>query len=417
MSLGSQLVLGKGIVVESAGTGRLENQSIDILADEFVQNGPEVKVRWVCNYFESSAEDHGVTFEQVAQHFAKHGTIQRAYQMPTSPGLKTQSKTPAAHYGGEDITIQAKWHFATASFISDTVVKAIAGSDGSRVEAVFSPNGERLEAFSDEHRITKRYNDMDELLSDPDVDVIYIGLPILATTMEDSITMIEVLKEASAFFLEGLMYLSHLVHVKVAEIISSGALGKVSGVSGYHAANICKKANPLDQGTIYNLGCYLVSLLHFVMETAYGKEAFASRQVCGLGNISTESSVHARDAALMARFGSGVLATIQSTDSFGNDFSFTIQGDKAVLKFKTNPWLPIAGDNNIQVRTYGGATEQIIVPAELDAFGYQVKVVEEGVASGIKEAARPSPNWTHSLEIMGLLTEWENDIKRRAAQD
>ncbi|KAK7408944.1 hypothetical protein QQX98_008888 [Neonectria punicea] len=332
-----------------------------------------------------------------------------------------------------------RWGIIGTSFISNTVVKAIAGSNGSRVEAVFGRNGERLTAFADKHGITKRYDDMDELLSDPDIDVVYIGLPShlhssatiaaaqhgkavlseksLATTMEDSVAMIKAVKEANVFFLEGLMYLSHPVHVKVADIISSGALGKVSGVSGYYAANIWKKANPLGQGTIYNLGCYPVSLLHFVMETAYGKEAFASRQVCGLGNISTEGSVHARDAALMVRFGSGVLATIQSTDSFGNDFSFTIQGDKAVLRFKTNPWLPIAGDNIIEVRTYGGAAEQIVVPAELDAFGYQVKVVEEGVASGIKEAARPSPNWTHSVEIMGLLTEWENDIKRRAAHD
>ncbi|KAK7408945.1 hypothetical protein QQX98_008889 [Neonectria punicea] len=157
MSLGSQLVLGKGVVVESAGTGRLENQTVDILANEFMQSGlgsyseallcivpglkgilpcpspkellalvtetadsyrrnlewtrAEVLLRWVCNYFESSEEDHGVTFEQVAQHFAKHGIIQRAYQMPTSPGLKTQPKILAAHYGGEDITIRAKWHF------------------------------------------------------------------------------------------------------------------------------------------------------------------------------------------------------------------------------------------------------------------------------------------------------------------
>ncbi|KPM36355.1 hypothetical protein AK830_g10197 [Neonectria ditissima] len=157
MSLGSHLTLGKAILVESAGTGRLENQTVETLANEFVQSGlgtyseallciipglkgilpspspkellalvtdtaetyrrnlewnrAEVLLRWVCNYFESSEEDHGVSFEQVAQPFAKYGIIQRAYQMPSSPGLKIQPKILAAHYGGEDITIKAKWHF------------------------------------------------------------------------------------------------------------------------------------------------------------------------------------------------------------------------------------------------------------------------------------------------------------------
>ncbi|KAK9234902.1 hypothetical protein V1525DRAFT_390970 [Lipomyces kononenkoae] len=141
-------------------------------------------------------------------------------------------------------------------------------------------------------------------------------------------------------------------------------------------------------GTIYNLGCYPVSLVHFIMETAFGPDAFKSRQVVGLGNISTEAPVHVRDASLNVRFDAGV----QSTDSFGNDFFFSIQGDKAVLK---------------------GTKEEIVVKSDMDAFGHQVKRVEECVSKGVKEAPRPSPNSAHSLEIMGLLTEWEADIKQR----
>ncbi|TFA99902.1 Trans-1,2-dihydrobenzene-1,2-diol dehydrogenase [Trichoderma ghanense] len=329
-----------------------------------------------------------------------------------------------------------RWGILGTSFISHTVVKSILASPNSRITAVFGRNQARLDEFAAKYDIATKYQDLDALLDDAEVDVVYVGLPShmhssaviaaakkgkailseksLATTMEDSHAMIAAVKEADVFFLEGLMYLCHPLMEKVASIIKSGALGNVKGMSGYYAANIWKKANPLGMGTIYNLGCYPVSLVHFVMETAYGSGAFEKRQVTGLGNLSNEGSLHARDASLNVRFDNGVLTTIQSTDSFGNDFSFSIQGDKSVLRFKTNPWLPLAGDNIMELKTYGGAAEEIVVPAHMDAFGHQVKRVEDCIAQGLKEAPRPSPSWANSVEIMSLLTEWEADIKKRA---
>jgi predicted dehydrogenase len=271
------------------------------------------------------------------------------------------------------------------------------------------------------------------------VDVVYVGLPShlhaeaamaaahkgkailseksLTTTMKDAHELISTVEKQGVFFVEGLMYLSHPVHVKLAEIITSGKLGNIKGVQGYYAANIWKKANPLGMGTIYNLGCYPVSLLHFIMQTAYGADAVKTRQgIQAVGNLS-EDGTHVRDASLAVKFdtnrgGGGVLATLQSTDSFGNDFSFAIQGDKAVLRFKTNPWLPPAGDSIMEIKTYGsgGGVEEVIVSSPLDAFGWQVKKVEEYVAAGVKEASRPSPRWSDSLEIMELCTEWEEAV-------
>ncbi|KAH7122008.1 hypothetical protein B0J13DRAFT_566791 [Dactylonectria estremocensis] len=332
------------------------------------------------------------------------------------------------------MTKMLRWGILGTSFISNTVAKAIAGSPGSCIEAVFGRDAARLDAFADKHNISKKYQTIEEILDDSDVDVVYIGLPShmhasatiaaakrgkpilseksLATTMEDSKAMIEAVRQADVFFLEGLMYLSHPLMDKLAEIIRAGTLGRISGVSGYYAANIWRKANPEGMGTIYNLGCYPVSLLHFIMETAFGPDAFQARQVSGLGNVSTDGTVHVRDAALTVRFGNGVLGTIQSTDTFGNDFGFVIQGDKASLRFKTNPWLPVVGDNIIEIKPYGGSIEEIVVRTELDAFSSQVKRVEDCLIASLKEAQRPSPSWSNSVEIMGLLTEWEADIKR-----
>ncbi|KAG7406185.1 D-xylose 1-dehydrogenase (NADP(+)) 2 [Fusarium oxysporum f. sp. rapae] len=322
-----------------------------------------------------------------------------------------------------------RWGMLGTSFISDVVARSILASQNSTISAVFGRNETRLTAFANKHGIAERYTSIDELLDKAEIDVVYVGLPnhmhtpavlaaakrgkailsekSLATTMEDAKAIEKAVKNAGVFFLEGLMYLTHPLMKKTQELLLEGKIGTVRGVSGYYSANIWKKANPLSMGTIYNLGCYPVSLLHFVIETAFGSDAFEKRQLHGFGNISTEGSVHVRDASLTVRFDNGVLASLQSTDSYGNDSSFTILGDKGRIRFVTNPWLPIAGDNIIEIKTYGGATEQVIVPAEMDAFGYQVKKVEDYLSRGVKTAERPSPNVDQSVEIMGLLTEWE----------
>jgi dihydrodiol dehydrogenase / D-xylose 1-dehydrogenase (NADP) len=325
-----------------------------------------------------------------------------------------------------------RWGILGTSFISHTVVKAIQKSHGSCITAVFGRDEARLKAFAEKYNITKIFTSIHNILDDTDVDVFYIGLPShlhattviaaamrgkpvlseksLATTMGDSHAMIEAVREANTFFLEGLMYLSHPLMTKVAELVRSGELGSICSISGHYAANIGQKANPLGKGTIYNLGCYPVSLVHFISETAFGSESFSGRQVLGTGNVVKDGVHRVQDAALCVRFSNGVLATIQSTDSFGNDFAFVINGSKASMRFKTNPWLPLAGDNIIEIRQYGGKTRDIFVTSELDAFDCQVRLVENCISAGLKQAPRPSPGWTHSVEIMSLLTEWEDQI-------
>ncbi|KAI9900043.1 hypothetical protein N3K66_004305 [Trichothecium roseum] len=332
-----------------------------------------------------------------------------------------------------------RWGVLGTSFISHTVAAAINASTGSKVTAVFGRDPARLASFADKFSIPRRFTSIDELVRDPDIDVVYVGLPshlhaqasiaaaragkavlsekALTTTMADARALVAAVEEAGVFFLEGLMYLSHPLMDKVAEVIRSGRLGTVRGVSGHYAANIWKKANPLGMGTIYNLGCYPASLLHWVMQAAFGRTGtaaddrhhFRARKVSALGNLSPDGT-HVRDAALTVRFDNGVLASIQSTDSLGNDFAFTVRGDKAALHFRTNPWLPPAGRSVMELKTFGAGAEEIVVESPLDAFGCQVKRVEECLARGFKQAPRPSPTWGDSLEIMELLTEWESAI-------
>lgn len=324
-----------------------------------------------------------------------------------------------------------RWGILGTSFISHTVTDAIVNSAGSSAHAVFGRDPSRLAAFAGKFSISKRYTKIDDLLNDNEVDVVYVGLPnhlhhdavvaaakrgkailsekSLCTNMEDAFSMTKACRDEKVFFLEGLMYLCHPFMDKVADIIRSGELGQLRSFNGHYAANIWKKANPLGLGTIYNLGCYPASLVQFIVETALGRDAFVQRRIQASGNRSSENNT-IQDASLVIRFTNGVLANIFSTDSYGNDFGFTVMGDKAVMRFTTNPWLPKAGDNIIEIKPYGGEARQVIVNGEFDAFGYQVRKVEEYIKNRCLEAARPSLSLEQSVDLMGLLTEWEHGV-------
>jgi len=325
-----------------------------------------------------------------------------------------------------------RWAIIGTGFISDTMATAIAASEGSRIEAAFGRDSGRLSDFVDRHRISKRYTDYDRLLSDPDIDVVYIGLPnnahrdavvkaaakgkailsekSLTTTMKDAELLADAVGSAGVFFLEGLMYLSHPLIDKVGDILRSGCLGKIQSVTGSYAANIWQLANPLGNGTIFNLGCYPVSLLQYVVQTACGPDAFVHRVASGIGNLSSHDG-NICDAALTVRFSNGVLATLQSTDSYGMSFDFAVYGDRGVLRFATNPWLPVAGENLLDLEHYDRERQTIVVTSPHDAFRHQVMRVEECLRQGFTEAPRPSPRLSDSLEIMDLLTTWEKQCR------
>lgn len=321
-----------------------------------------------------------------------------------------------------------RWAILGTGFISNTVAAAIQASAGSQVHVVAGRNPDAVAKFQRQYDIPHHSVGYDAALADPAVDAVYIGLPnnvhhsltiqaaaqgkavlsekSLTTTMDQAQELVASVQAHQTFFVEGLMYLAHPLYRRLQEVLLDGRLGQLRGVQGFYAADIWQVTNPAGRGTLYNLGCYPVSLLQFVVQTMCGPHAFASHRLSGLGNVSARDGTIV-DASITARFDTGVLATLQSTDSYGMAHGFTISGDKGVLRFVTNPWLPVAGRNHIQWCPYGGEVEDIFVETGKDSFAHQIEMVETCLATGQLEAQRPSPRLQDSLEIMAFLTEWE----------
>lgn len=322
-----------------------------------------------------------------------------------------------------------RWGIAGTGFISDTMARAIASSAGSQMVAVSGQDAGRLAAFADRFGIAGRYLSYEDMLRNPGVDVVYIGLPShlhcqaviaaaaagkmivsekpLTTTMAEAEALSDAVRARDVFFVEGLMYLHHPLIAAMGEVIGSGRLGAIRSMRAAYAADIWRVVNPKGRGTIYNLGCYPVSLVQYVMQVAYGAAAFGAHQARGFGNIGVDGMIC--DAALMVRFDNGVLASVQTSDRYGMAFEFAVSGEKGVLHCKTNPWLPGAEENVLLVQPHEGAVEEITVSSGMDAFQHQVTCVEHAQRLGLKQASRPAPQLSDSLEVMAMLTAWEAD--------
>lgn len=328
---------------------------------------------------------------------------------------------------------QLRWAIVGTGFISNTVADAIAATPGSVLVAVGGRTLSAVTDFATRHGITRATDDVESLLTDPAIDVIYVGTPnhahhpvvrqataagkpvlsekSLTRTLATANELLHAVRANNTLFVEGLMYLAHPLYATVVDLLTSGQIGELRAVSGWYHADIHTKANPAGGGTIYNLGCYPISLLHLVVQAMCGSNTFAARTVAATGNrMLVDGHDIVADAALTVRFDNGVLATLQSSDTHGMDHGFAVATTTGTLQWLTNPWLPAAESNKVVWQPHEGEARTIDVADGHDAFFHQVQLMERLIAAGATQAERPSPQLDDSLEIMALLTEWEAAI-------
>ncbi len=320
-----------------------------------------------------------------------------------------------------------RWGIVGTSFISDSMARAIAASPGSVATCVVGRDSGRLEAFQRRHNIAVGTTSLTEAFAQADVDVVYVGTPnhvhheativaaqagkavlsekSLTVSMEQTDALLAAVRD-TVFFVEGLMYLAHPLIARFVDVIQDGRLGELKSVHASYAANIAHLVNPAGRGAIYNLGCYPASLLQLVVDTVLGDGAFTNHHVAAWGTVSPVDG-NICESAASVRFASGLVALVYTAETYGSASSFEVHGTLGTLSFVSNPWLPQRGDNSFVWTSFEGGSETFVVNDSLDAFDYQVRMIELNLAAGRTQAQRPSPRLDDSRAVMRFLTGWE----------
>lgn len=236
-----------------------------------------------------------------------------------------------------------------AGGIAGQFARAVEMTKGATIGAVASRSVERAEAFSKLYNIPKAYGSYEEMLAQPDIDVVYIatthnfhyeniveclnaGKHVLCEkpmvlTEEDARLCFDMAKEKGLFLMEA-MWSRFLPGAKKArEWIEEGRIGKICSASvsiGFQASDEPQKRllNPdLAGGVLYDIGVYAIEVLSYLLDESVC-DILSFRRNHPVTGVDTDVSFMLRypgaDACLQCTFSANVKEgiIINGTDGF-----------------------------------------------------------------------------------------------------
>jgi predicted dehydrogenase len=184
-----------------------------------------------------------------------------------------------------------RWGFLSTARINRALLSPLRNSPRNELTAVASRDLERAKAYAAERDIPRAFGSYEELLADPDVDVIYNPLPNslhtewtvkalragkhvlcekpLASTVQEVDAIAAAAQETGRVVMEAFMYRHHPQTLKVKELVESDAIGKLQLIRGSFTFKIADENDvrlnaSLGGGSIWDVGCYPISYARLI---------------------------------------------------------------------------------------------------------------------------------------------------------
>jgi 1,5-anhydro-D-fructose reductase (1,5-anhydro-D-mannitol-forming) len=284
----------------------------------------------------------------------------------------------------------------TAGIADRSIAPAIAQLDGADLVAVLSRDRSRADDFARKHGAARAFTDYKELLSDSDVDVVYVATPNglhaeqvvaaaaagkhvfcdkpLATSIEDARRAVDACSAAGVKLGINFQTRHHRFVPQVRQALADGRIGDVLIAE----VEVSPGRNPLGGwrtdpdlaglGTINNLGVHGYDLLRCLL----GQEIV---EVTALLDVGRQALLETAALALL-RFSGGALAYVnanQAVPNFRPDLVLYGTEGRIVGESVTRPGL------DGQVRIVAGGEESSFETTSKDAFLRTVAAFQQAV--------------------------------------
>lgn len=294
--------------------------------------------------------------------------------------------------------------------------------------AVASRNLENAQGFADEWGFAKAYGSYDELIDDPNVDLIYIatphshhygqarmclerGKPVLCekaftANAREAEVLIRLSQEKQVFITEA-MWTRYMPFSKtIREIVDSGMLGRVMMLTaniGYPIHWKERIAKPeLCGGALLDIGVYPIN---FALMT-FGDDISGITSACvkGVSGVDLQSSI-------TFIYRNHRMAVLQMTAFCANDRQGIISGDKGYVIIDNI-------NNPQQALVYSANHEEMACytcPPQITGFEYQVRASAEAIRAGRIET-EDMPH-AETLRVMHMLDDLRSEWGVRYPMD
>ena len=282
--------------------------------------------------------------------------------------------------------------------------------------AVGSRNQETGDAFGDEYNIPNRYASYEEVATDPNVDIVYVGTPgvfhhrdvsmclnhgkhvlcekAFTTNAIEAKALINLAREKQLFLMEAMWTRFFPIHVKIRDLLKEGAIGKTNGIiinfmaaPPYDPNNRFFNIN-LGAGVLLDTGSYGLSWAYSLL----GKPD----EVVGLADFGETGADN--QSALILKYNAGQLVTIMCSQISFDKKDATIFGDKGKIVVH-DPWYK---PTMMTLHRAGQEPEEIEMPLNgYNGYEFEAMAVMESIQAGKLECETITLNET--LQIMTTL--------------
>jgi len=223
-----------------------------------------------------------------------------------------------------------KWGvISTAKIGREKVIPAIQLSEKNKVVAIGSENVEKAKQIAADNGIDKVHSSYDDLINDPDIDVVYNPLPntmhvewsikalkagkhVLCekpmgmNAEETKLLLDEAAKHPRLKLMEAFMYRFHPQWLKVRELLDQNLIGEIRTVNTFFSyynvdSNNIRNRPEVGGGALMDIGCYCISFPKFI----FGEEPL---RLAAVMEKSPESGVDRMTSAIL-NFDQGRTAT------------------------------------------------------------------------------------------------------------
>ena len=275
----------------------------------------------------------------------------------------------------------------------------------------------------------------ERLLSDPDVEAVYIGLlhpshaewviraaeagkhvlceKPLGLNQFEAEAAIEAAREHGVLLMEGFMYRTHPQTRILIDLIRAGRIGDVRLITAsfgfdkpFDAAG--RHFDPLQAGgAILDVGCYCVSMARLVCGVASGEEVAEPLEVTATGLLG-RTGVDEEAAALLG-FAHGRTALLSTSVRLQQDNKVRVFGTEGSLEI-ASPWFCGARGEEavIRVTSADGTSEALQTGHQEPLYGFEAEAFADAVTTG--HVAWPAVTPADSLGNMRVLDRWRRAI-------
>lgn len=324
-----------------------------------------------------------------------------------------------------------RWAILAPGRIARTFAGDLALTPGAELVAVGSRSEERAREFAGEFGVDAAYGTYEELVADPQVDVVYVASPHalhleharlafeagkhvlcekpLTLSVAEAKQLIALAAEHDRFLMEAMWTACHPVVLAVRDRIRSGDLGTPRQLHAELGFVVPPNASPrmlqpqLGASALLDMGIYPLTLAHLMLGEA---EQLTATAVLSDDGIDL-------DVAISGRYPGGAVATMTASLTSWSSRRAEIATDTGRLTLEdfhhpdVATWTSFAG--NVGDGTSGAAPELIRGAVPVLGHGFSHEIIEVGRC--LAEGLRESPLVPHS-QTLTILRQMD-DVRRQ----